>query len=175
MCEGQPLTVSLNRRFLKNALDFGVNRLGFDPAKQSPIVGYGDNRTFVMMPLEIAEPVIEASKITVLMSDAYSVASPKVVKVNAGEVKNGAMKSYVVTDNVAKPQIVIRQIPHADNRKIEPFASSVDVIADSENLCRTLADTLRVTQQLVRNLKQQRKQNRLMRATISSLKQLQGC
>ncbi len=51
---------------------------------------------------------------------------------------------------------------------------NMDVIAASEGLCHTLSDTLQITRRLVRNLKAQRKQNRLMRQTIASLKQLQG-
>lgn len=59
--DGKSLTMPMNRRFLKNALSFGINRIGFDPDERTPVVGYGNSKTFVVMPLEGDEPKVEAN------------------------------------------------------------------------------------------------------------------
>ena len=50
----------------------------------------------------------------------------------------------------------------------------MNTIQAAEALCTSLYETLQNTRQLVRHLKQQRKQDRLVRNTLESLKQLQG-
>ncbi len=159
--DGSNVTMPVNRRFLKNALGFGINRLGFNPGERTPLVGYGNRKTFVIMPLEGDEPKVEADKITVLASNIKTSVPSKIdrpvkEKVNAPAVTVAARR---VRPTVKPSHLSTEQM---------------DVIAASEGLCQTLADTLRITRRLVRNLKQQRKQNRLMRATITSLKQLQN-
>ncbi len=157
-CDGSNVMMSVNRRFLKNAFDFGINRIGFDPKDRTPLIGYGDRKTFIIMPLEGDEPKVEVDKITVLTSN----------------VKTS------IPSKIDKPVKAKTNDP-VPTRRVHPTAKSststveqMDVIAASEGLCQTLADTLSITRRLVRNLKQQRKQNRLMRATIASLKQLQN-
>jgi hypothetical protein len=61
-----------------------------------------------------------------------------------------------------------------DQSQFPSQSDKMDVIAASEGLCHTLADTLQITRRLVKNLKEERKSNRLMRQTIASLKQLQN-
>ncbi len=158
--DGSNVTMPVNRKFLKNALNLGVARIGFDPKDRTPLIGYGERKTFIVMPLEGDEPKVEVDKLTVLSSNVKATLSTNLSK--AVKTKTNAPVATVVAKCV---------------RPIEPLRQSneqMDVIAASEGLCQTLADTLRITRRLVRNLKQQRKQNRLMRATIASLRELQN-
>ena len=67
--DGASVKMSLNRDYLKNALDFGINRIGFNPTDTTPLVGYGDNKLFVIMPLEGTEPEVDSGK---LLRDAVN-------------------------------------------------------------------------------------------------------
>ncbi len=160
--DGSNVTMPVNRKFLKNAFDLGINRIGFDTKDRTPLIGYGDRQTFIIMPLEGDEPKVEADKITVLASNIKTSVPSKIDR--PFQVKTNAPTAIVAARRV-RPTVKPSHLS----------SEQMDVIAASEGLCQTLSDTLRITRRLVRNLKQQRKQNRLMRATIASLKQLQGC
>ncbi len=67
--EGDDAMMAVNRHYLKNALDFGITRLGIDSKDTTPLVGYGDGKTFIMVPLaEEDEPRVLNKNITVLES-----------------------------------------------------------------------------------------------------------
>ena len=48
---GKSTSVSINRLFLKNALQFGCNIIGIDPTGDKPVICTGENRTFICVPL----------------------------------------------------------------------------------------------------------------------------
>ncbi len=66
--EGDDAMTAVNRHYLKNALDLGITRLGIDSKDTTPLVGYGERKTFVLMPLEGDEPKVANENITVLES-----------------------------------------------------------------------------------------------------------
>ena len=148
---GSNVTVCMNRKFLKNALAFGITRLGFDPKDVAPIVGYGDKRTFVVMPLEGDEPKVEAEKLTMLSSKGNAV-SPK------------------ITEKPLKPEKPV------SNRKIKSKSKpkgKVAMLDEAVKLRLSLRTTLADVNGLIQSIKSQRRQDKLLRDTVASLRKLQ--
>ncbi len=153
---GKSLTMPVNRRFLKNALDFGIHHLGFDPKDRTPLVGYGDRKTMVVMPLEGDEPKVEADKITVLASNT----------------------TVSVRQNSAKPVKVEKSIPATKVcRNVKPKSKATGktvVLDDAVKLRQSLRETLSGVNDLIRSIKAQRRQDKLLRNTVASLRKLQN-
>lgn len=145
--EGKPVVMSMNRKYLKNALNFRVNRIGFDPDENSPIVAYGDRKTFVIMPLEINQPEVASEQITVLASDAVSTkqSKPKL--------------------EVQKPQPV---------KTSEKPKSKGQLLEEAEKLREALRVSLVGVNGLIREIKSQKRHDKLLRDTVASLRKLQG-
>ena len=154
--DGKPLTMPVNRRFLKNALVLGIHRLGFDPDERTPLVGYGDRKTFVIMPLEGDEPKVETNRLTVLKSDTKAVPekSPKAVKTQP-----------------AAPSVAVAARRIKETAKPKGKAMILD---DAVKLRQNLWDTLGSVNDLIRSIKSQRRQDKLLRDTVASLRKLQN-
>lgn len=158
--EGKPVAMAMNRRFLKNALDFGINRIGFDPDERTPVVGYGNRKTFVIMPLEGDEPKVDKEKLTVLNSDAK-------ISVPA-KVDRPRQRVKPIEKPVAAPS-VCREIKSSDTPK-----SKAAILEEAEKLRQTLRDSLDGVNGLIREIKAQRRQDKLLRDTVASLQKLQN-
>jgi len=163
--EGDHVLVPMNRRFLKNALEFGIHRIGFDSVGRGHVIGYGvgnsdSQLTFLWMPLEGDEPVCDPEKLTTLASDANTSSVTRVGK--SEPVKPVSAKQPPVLATAA------RRVSAETNQ------ANMNTIQTAEALCTSLYETLQNTRRLVRHLKQQKKQDRLVRNTLESLKQLQG-
>ena len=65
---GTHTTVSMNRTFLKNAMQFGCLHLYVDPENRTPVVCIGKEKSFVFMPLSTKEPEVDATKMNVIAS-----------------------------------------------------------------------------------------------------------
>ena len=149
---GANVVMCLNRKFLKNALGFGITRLGFDPKDTTPIIGYGDKKTFIIMPLEGKEPEINPGKLTVLVSSAKT---PKAVKANKPTPATQVSRN-------TKPQA-----------KAKP-KSKVSVLDDAMKLRLSLRTTLGDVNSLIQSIKSQRRYDKLLRDTVNSLRKLQN-
>ena len=160
---GKPLTMPVNRRFLKNALGFGINRLGFDPNERIPVVGYGDRKTFIIMPLEGEEPKVEPDNVTVLRSDA----KPS-VSLNSAKPLRKTRRTKPIVESVVAPS-VCRSIKPTDKPK-----SKAQILEEAEKLRLTLRDSLLSVNGLIREIKIQRRQDKLLRDTVASLRKLQN-
>jgi|GEM_PF-3309975 len=159
--EGNHVLVPMNRRFLKNALEFGIHRIGFDAVGRGHVIGYSDSqRMFLWMPLEGDEPVCDPEKLTTLASNVNTSSVSRVGK--SEPVKPVPTKQPPVLATAA------RRVP------VETNPANMNTIQTAEALCTSLYETLQNTRRLVRHLKQQKKQDRLVRNTLESLKQLQG-
>ena len=163
--EGGHVFVPMNRRFLKNALEFGIHCIGFDAVGRGHVIGYdvgnSDSQlTFLWMPLEGDESVCDAEKLTTLASDVKTSSATRVSKIEP--VKSIPAKQPPVLATAA------RRI------SVETNPVNLNTIQTAEALCTSLYETLQNTRRLVRHLKQQKKQDRLVRNTLESLKQLQG-
>ena len=165
--DGKSLTMPLNRRFLKNAFDFGINRIGFDPDERTPVVGYGDRKTFVIMPLEGDEPKVEASKITVLPSNVV-IALPEKSPKALPKGDRPRQHNKPVAEPVAMPS-VCRSIKPNDKPK-----SMAAILEEVEKLRHTLRESLDGVNGLIREIKAQRRQDKIFRDTVASLRKLQN-
>ncbi len=159
-CEGSPVVTPVNRRFLKNALGFGISRIGFDPKERTPLIGYGEQKMFVIMPLEGDEPPVEPEKITVLASDSNLPVSQKSDKPTPDEKPIPSTKA----NRTPKPR------PKANGKpKSQPA-----LIDEALKLRQNLRETLGGVNDLIRSIKTQRRQDKLLRTTVASLRKLQN-
>jgi len=156
---GSHLSLGINRKFLKNALSFGIVRLGFDTKDAKdivPIVGFGDKKTFIAMPLETKEPNVEPGKLTVLSSNTKASVSPK----------------------IEKPVRTEKLIPTSrPSRNVKPQAKpkgKVTVLEDAMKLRLSLRTTLTDVNSLIQSIKSQRRHDKLLRDTVNSLRKLQN-
>ena len=150
--DGAGVKVSVNRKFLKNAIAFGITRIGFDPKENGPLVGYGDQKQFIVMPLDGEEPTVEPGRLTVLVSDAKRTALPKNDKpVKVSQTSRGGRP---------KPKT-------GTNRKAV-------VLDDALKLRQNLRETLAGVNDLIRSIQTQRRQDKLLRDTVASLQKLQN-
>jgi hypothetical protein len=160
---GSNVVMSLNRKFLKNALDFGMVRLGFDPKGPTPIVGYCDKKTFVIMPLDGSEPTVDTSKLTVLTSAKASVPS-----VPSNPAKSAKAETPIPTTTLASRNMKPRVKVNAKSK------GKVAVLDDAMRLRTSLRETLGNVNDLIKSLKNQRRQDKLLRDTVNSLRKLQN-
>ena len=144
--EGGSVLTPLNRNQLKTALDFGIKRIGFDPNAESPFIGYGDRKTFIVMPLDAKEPEVEASKVTVLASNNAKASVPP-------KVERPAKSDKPRTRATGKP-------------------NKVAVLDDAMKLRNNLRETLGSVNDLIRSIKSQRQKDRLLKSTMNSLRKL---
>ncbi len=154
--DGSNVMMPVNRRFLKNALDLGINRIGFDPKDRTPLIGYADRRTFIIMPLEGDEPKVEGDKITVLASNTKAVLpekSPKAIR-------------------IAKPTPATKVCRNVKPRS--KATTKIVLLDDAVKLRQNLRETLTGVNDLIRSIKAQRRQDKLLRSTVASLRKLQN-
>ena len=158
--DGASAKMSLNRNYLKNALDFGINRIGFNPTDTTPLIGYGDKKLFVIMPLEGTEPEVDSCKLTVLLSNAKASVPSKIER----PVKT------------AKPIPVTQACRSArsHSKVLDKSKGKAAVLDDAVKLRTNLRETLGNVNDLIRSIKSQRRQDKLLRDTVNSLRKLQS-
>ena len=144
----------MNRLFLKNALQFGCLRIGLDPTDAKPVIATGKETTFVCMPLaKHAEPEVDSAKINVLTSAMQPVAIIP-AKVDAVPVQKRRRK---VT---------------AAKRTALTSTGNTALLESAEQLRQDLRNSLVLVNTLIREVKTQRQQDRLLRNTMDSLRKL---
>jgi len=153
---GKSVNVSLNRQFLRNALQFGCHKIGIDPLGDKPIICTGDDKFFVCMPLEGTEP--EAEHMDVIASELQStVAAPKATAtVPASAVPAPARRRRRVT---AKRDVV------------KPTDKAALLIT-AEKIRTDMRSSLMEMNSLIREVKAQRQKDRLLQTTMDSLRKL---
>ncbi len=120
---------------------------------------YGDRKMFVIMPLEGDEPKVDAEKITVLTSDSKAVLQ-KSAKPVATEKPIPAVK----TSRNPKPR----------GKGTGKLKSQPALIDEALRLRQNLRETLGGVNDLIRSIKTQRRQDKLLRDTVASLRKLQN-
>jgi DNA polymerase III sliding clamp (beta) subunit (PCNA family) len=154
--EGENVTVPLNRKYLKNALNFGINRIGINPNERTPLIGYGDKKLFIVMPLDGDEPEVE--KVTIIESTA-EIAVPSKRKRMA---------------NTDKPKRMTQACRTVKQRTSAEPSGKALILDDAVKLRATLHETLDNVNALIRSIKSQRRQDKLLRDTVASLRKLQN-
>jgi len=158
--DGASVKMSLNRDYLKNALDFGINRIGFNPTDTTPLIGYGNNKLFVIMPLEGTEPEVDSGKLTVLLSNAKASVPSKI------EWSSRTAKPIPVT--------LACRSTRSRSKAVDKSKGKVAVLDDAVKLRANLRETLGSVNDLIRSIKSQRRQDKLLRDTVNSLRKLQN-
>jgi hypothetical protein len=149
---GKNVSVSMNRLFLKNALQLDCLRIGIDPKGATPVIcDNDDDKTFVFMPLRNAEP--EADHVEVIPSTTQPIATTK------------------AAIDVPPPVKCRRKVAVKRSHSKQP-ESKVAVLQSAEDIRQTLRQSLVLMNTLIREVKAQRKQDRLLRTTMDSLNKL---
>ena len=155
---GQPVSVSLNRQFLKNALQFACWKIGIDPTGDRALIFKGDDKTFVCMPLTGSEP--EAEHMDVIASD---------------------LQPAVTASKVAAPTPVPASAPVPAKRRrrvtakgntVKPLAGKAALLQSAEAIRNDLRNSLIQVNSLIREVKAQRQKDRLLQNTMDNLRKL---
>ena len=190
--EGKELTMSMNRKFLKNAIRFGVNRIGFDKGGGEIMIGLTDHDfTYFWMSLSGNEPVCDEGKLTVLESSSRPASTTPAIPVASAAPAVSVTHSPKQARkkrgnrNPAKPvsgknQPVLakaaRRVPAESKAEAKPEAKpeEMDPIQEVKTLYGVLFEAAKNVRKLERFLKRQGKQDRIVTNAIASLRQLTG-
>ena len=152
---GQSISVSMNRQFLKNALQFACWKIGIDPTGDKPILCISDDKTFVCMPLSGTEP--EAEHMDVIASE---------------------LQPTVTASKVAATTSVPVQAPVKRRRRtvkrdaVIPTAGKGALLQTAEQIRNDLRNSLIQVNSLIREVKAQRQKDRLLQNTMDNLRKL---
>jgi hypothetical protein len=146
---GKPVSVAMNRQFLRNALSFGIHRIGIDPTGDKPIICDGNDKTFVCMPFSGTEPTAEHM-----------------------EVIASSLQPAVAPKEPTAPVPVKCKRKVADKSTIATPASKVALLESAEQIRNDLRKSLVQVNTLIREVKVQRRQDRLLQTTMDSLRKL---
>jgi len=165
--EGEPLRVQMNREFLARALQLGFREIGFT-GTASPALCHDGTRQFVWALLE-PEGAISADPEAVLIESprtgekASSVSPPKK---EAGPHRARLSRSHGRRHDTTASSSAVHEKPLSNDAPPDPLE-----VANS--LKEQLRSVLGQVNRLAGALKQQRRQRRLVRSTLASLRQLQ--
>ncbi len=154
---GQEHCINTDRTFLRRALDLGFRELHIF-APDQPILCADDRRQYlwaVLTPEEAVKPSSDAVRISSAF-DAASVSTKNTQPVQETTVPN-------TRDQAAGK---------ADQQPVVA-GSAEELIGQAEQLKTSLRDSLAKTNELVASLKRHRKEAKIVRTTLDSLRQLQ--
>jgi len=157
--EGSNVVMAVNRKYLRNALGFGIKRIGFNSADKSPLVCYGDERLFIAMPLEADEPKGVIGKVTVLASNSVKASVPSKIE---HHVKGDEPEPKALASRSVKPRV----------RSNGKSKGHVTVLDDALRLRNSLRETLGSVNTLIQSIKAQKQKDRLLKTTMDSLRKL---
>jgi hypothetical protein len=154
---GHDVTGSMNRAFLKNALQFGCHRIAVAP-KDDPFVCSGEDKTFVFTPLTNKEPEYDTSRFEVVTSASVATTTAttatKVASTTPTPVKRRRRRT--VKANTAKPSTT----------------GKAALLVQAEEVRQALRTTLGQVNDLIREVKAQRNKDKLIQNTMDSLRKL---
>jgi hypothetical protein len=169
---GKPVRFRINRPFLMRALQLGFSQMQVINA-DSPALWQDTQRKYVVMLLG-KEGAIPPAKDALRMSSAgaKSEAVPSQPAQETAEPTTPPPSQ--AASRSAEPAPVQRRRVHRNGTPRPKSAESLgDLITEASNLRTSLRDVLLRSNQLVRALQRQRKQARLVRSTLASLRQLE--
>jgi hypothetical protein len=147
---GNNVIVSMNREYLKNILKFGCTRIGFDPAHTTPVICFGEQKTYVFMPLsQIKEPEVEAARMNIVTS---TIAAAKATTTPVVPVKRRKRRT-------TKPDTV------------QPLGK-IALLQSAEQIRQDLRSSLLQVNTLIKEMKAQRSKDKLLQNTMDSLRKL---
>jgi len=159
--DGEAIMTHSNRKYLARALKLGFNQVHFT-GPGAPVLCYDDRRRFLWAVLD-QKSAIPAS------ADAISIVSPVISQGTANTTKT-ARKTIVRHQHAPTEPVIGNTAPAASKPQTVGRASVID---QATALYDSLRSTTSAAHQLLRSLKQQKRQTRIVESTLASLKQLQ--
>lgn len=153
---GQPERINTNRQYLRRAIDLGFREIHVF-APDQPLLCVDDRRKYlwaVLTPSEAIKPSDDTVRISSAFDDAYTTTDTTQVQQET---------------TVAKPQDTTTK----HDQQQQTTSSTEELIAAAEQLKASLRDTLGKTSELIVGLKRHRKEAKIVRSTLDSLRQLQ--
>ena len=174
---GEPIRINTNRKFLARAVKLGFQEM-FVYGDTVPVLCRDDRRQYVwalLAPDSVIKPADDAIRIESPSAGAETpVTQPQIVRKvstlpepvtnangNAAANGNGQTNGHAKTNGHARTGAARKPGHNVDS-----------LIRQAEALRTSLRDTLLKTNDLLRGLKQHRRQNRAVQNTLASLKQL---
>jgi hypothetical protein len=156
---GQPERINTDRKFLRRALGLGFREIHFF-APYEPLLCVDDRRRYLWATLT-PEDAIKPSDDAVRISSAFDAASTS-INTTQDQQETTVPKSTQTdsTNSQTDDQAAI-------------FSSTEELIDAAEQLKASLRDTLGKTSELITGLKRHRKEAKIVRTTLDSLRQLQ--
>lgn len=174
---GVQLRLQTNRTYLARAVELGFKEVGFANA-ESPCVCQDATRTYVWMLLEnkgALEPSTEALRIDSVTN------SPIGTEVSAKSRGPSSRAKVVATTVVPANRLAGHLTRQKDTSFSEPFLDAltslvplpVELVEQAQKIRDQLRNSVQGLNDLISLVRQQRRQARLMKSTVKSLKQLQ--
>lgn len=162
--EGRPMLVQTNREFLSRAVKLGFREVClYDP--RSTVLCRDEHRSYVWMLLDPASAVA---------------AEPEPVRIESPVASGANRSSNAAPVNRIKRRL--RQVPEVSadaasngtSHREKPVPISHSAVDPLVVLRDTLKSAVRQTNEAIRGLKRQKREHRLLKSTLASLRQLQG-
>jgi hypothetical protein len=174
---GEPVSFSVNRQFLKNALQFGCWKIGIDPMDdKAPVICTGDDKTFICVLLKGAEP--EAEHMDVISSTTPPAVSPT-TKATAVKASTASAPQGTVATPAPAPVKRRRKVAAVKRATAAKQCDNTVLLESAEQVRDTLRksmlqvrDSLTQVNDLIRTVKSHRRQERLLQNTMDSLRKL---
>lgn len=167
--EGEPAQYSVNRKYLVQALRLGLREFCFF-GPGAPVQARSDRRAYVWMPLD-EQSIVPAS------AEAIRVESQAANGAVAATITSPRKKSVTKSTTVQAGDTPAADVAGVKRRRVrrEPqTVSCVSPIEQAKALRASLRDTISKTNELIRTLKRQQRQSKVVQTTLASLKQLQS-
>jgi len=166
--EGEEVRISSNRLYLQRAARLGFDKLYFF-GDEDKIVAHDDRRDYLWMPLS-KDGIVKPS------SDCLQIESPPGFGPRRTTKPRTPTPMPPMTNRIAN-QVSATTPPASDapvarKRRTIDKPGSVTTIDAAIALRSSLRDTLGKTNELIRSLKKEKKQQRLLKSTLASLNQL---
>ncbi len=167
---GDATRVAIDRRFLLRAINLGFERIHFCDPGQS-ILCADASRSYLWMPLHPESSIPTSRKALVIESPhaGETPAAPASVSISTPIQRNVPMNTTTPPPAETTPAAAPRR--KRTSATASPAPGPIEQTIALRDQLRTL---LSQTNQLVKSLKKQRQQQRLMQTTLASLKQLQA-
>jgi hypothetical protein len=170
---GEELRVNCDRRYLQRAAALGFTRFQFhSPA--APIVCRDDGRLYFWASLTPEDAIAASQDAVVIESPTGAAPVPPVRHQSTPPRRTISMATRQKKQSTTTPTTTTTPAPSEPVQETGPTESQGGLVEQALALRQSLRSTLGQMNDLLRAIKRQRKQERLMRSTLSSLKQLQS-
>ena len=173
---GNEIRIASDRKYLKRAIDLGFSQIGI-PSKHGPVICRDDRRQFIWALLEDAAipPSAESCRVESAAEEAAEDSASKASTPTSQRRAKRSLRSRKKFQETLPAPVSAKVEPR--NTSMPKESGTIPAEADLINQLLELRSQLHTIEQsivtIARHLRARRKQQRLMKATLESLKQLQ--